>query len=236
MQPGRPAQRCQATHGDGSAACALPVNARQSPVSAQDSLIGAPSMSPGLRSRISVACHGRQYPAGSRRTLEQAQMGWPRQPLGRQPFLCAASTLSPSSKMMAALGRSPSSGPGQSPQAGPGGARRPRAADPMARARPEPRSGSGSNARASRVPGIINALATDVAAVDDASAAFLPHFPDQAVLERLARLDPAAEQVPVLLAVGLAGAENDQPGPGEADAISLVEGAAVPDGTEDRTR
>ena len=64
-------------------------------------------MSPGLRSRISVACHGRQYPAGSRRTLEQAQMGWPRQPLGRQLFLCAASTLSPSSKMMAALGAEP---------------------------------------------------------------------------------------------------------------------------------
>jgi hypothetical protein len=101
---------------------------------------------------------------------------------------------------------------------------------------PSPEAGLVVTPGPSRVPGIINALATDVAAVDDASAAFLPHFPDQAVLERLARLDPAAEQVPVLLAVGLAGAENDQPGPGEADAISLVEGAAVPDGTEDRTR
>jgi hypothetical protein len=85
---------------------------------------------------------------------------------------------------------------------------------------PSPEAGLVVTPGPSRVPGIINALATDVAAVDDASAAFLPHFPDQAVLERLARLDPAAEQVPVLLAVGLAGAENDQPGPGEADAIS----------------
>jgi hypothetical protein len=68
---------------------------------------------------------------------------------------------------------------------------------------------------------VVDALAADVAALDDASAAFLHHFPDQAVLQRFARLDPAAEQVPVSLAVGVAGAENDHPGPGEADAVGL---------------
>ena len=87
---------------------------------------------------------------------------------------------------------------------------------------PSPEAGLVIEPEPSRVPGIINALATDVAAVEDASAAFLPHFPDQAVLKRFARLDPAAEQVPVLLAVGLAATENDQPRPGEVDAIGLV--------------
>ena len=42
----------------------------------------------------------------------------------------------------------------------------------------------------SRVLRIIDALAADVAALDNASAAFLHHFPDQAVLQRFARLDP----------------------------------------------
>ncbi len=47
---------------------------------------------------------------------------------------------------------------------------------------------------------IVNALAADVAALDNARAAFLHHFPDQAVLHRFTGLDPAAEQVPVPLA------------------------------------
>src|SRR5215470_3884024 len=74
----------------------------------------------------------------------------------------------------------------------------------------------------SRVLGVVNALAADVAARDDAGAAFLHHFPDQAVLQRFARLDPATEQVSVPLATGVAGAENDHSGPGEADAVGLV--------------
>ena len=150
-------------------------------------------------------------------------MGWPRQPLGRQLFLCAASTLSPSSKMMAALGAEPQLRAWRKPL-------RPDQAAlgdlvlriPWQELDPSPEAGLVVTPGPSRVPGIINALATDVAAVDDASAAFLPHFPDQAVLERLARLDPAAEQVPVLLAVGLAGAENDQPGPGEASTAPVL--------------
>lgn len=150
-------------------------------------------------------------------------MGWPRQPLGRQLLLCAASTLSPSSKMMAALGAQPQLRAWRKPS----GRTRGRPGDLMPRIPwheldPSPEAGLVIAPGPSRVPGIINALATDVAAVDDASAAFLPHFPDQAVLERFTRLDPAAEQIPVLLAIGLAGAENDQPGPGEADAIGLV--------------
>jgi hypothetical protein len=69
---------------------------------------------------------------------------------------------------------------------------------------------------------IVNALATDVAALDNLSPAFLHHFPHQAVLQRFARLDPAAEQVLVPLTIGIAGAEGDHPGPGEADAVGLV--------------
>jgi hypothetical protein len=73
---------------------------------------------------------------------------------------------------------------------------------------------------------IVHALAADVAARDDAGAALLHHFPDQAVLQRFTRLDPAAEQVPVPLAIAIAiaiaSAEDDQTGPGEADAVGLV--------------
>ena len=88
--------------------------------------------------------------------------------------------------------------------------------DPSPEARLVVASGPG------RVPRTINALAADAAALDNASAALLHHFPDQAVLQRFARLDPAAEQVPVPLAIGIAGTGDDHPGPGEADAISLV--------------
>src|SRR5690349_9234212 len=73
-----------------------------------------------------------------------------------------------------------------------------------------------------RVPGIVDALAADVAALDDASAAFLHHFPYQAVLERFARLDPTAGQVPVPLATDIAAAQDDHPGPGEAHAVDLA--------------
>jgi hypothetical protein len=72
------------------------------------------------------------------------------------------------------------------------------------------------------VLGIVNALAADVAALNDASAAFFHHFPDQAGLQGFTRLDPAAEQVPVPPAIGIAGAKDDHPGLGEADAIGLV--------------
>ena len=69
---------------------------------------------------------------------------------------------------------------------------------------------------------IVNALAADVAALDNARAAFLHHFPDQAVLQRFTGLDPAAEQVPVPLAITIAGAQNDHPGLGEANAVCLT--------------
>jgi hypothetical protein len=59
---------------------------------------------------------------------------------------------------------------------------------------------------------IVNALAADVPAFGNAGAAFLHHFADQAVLQRFAGLDPAAEQVPVPLAVIIAGAQEDHPG------------------------
>jgi len=72
----------------------------------------------------------------------------------------------------------------------------------------------------SRVVRIINALAADKAALDNAGTAFLHHFPDQAVLQRFTGLDPAAEQVPVPLAI--AGAQNDHPGLGEANAVCLI--------------
>jgi hypothetical protein len=71
---------------------------------------------------------------------------------------------------------------------------------------PSPEAGLVVASGPSRVPGIIDALAADVAALGDASAAFLQHFLDQAVLERLARLDPAAEQLPVPLAIDIAAA------------------------------
>src|ERR1700751_3664383 len=87
---------------------------------------------------------------------------------------------------------------------------------------PSPEAGLVVAPGPSRVPGIVYALAADVAALNDASAAFLHHFPYQAVLERFARLDPAAEQVPVPLAIGIAGAQDDHPGPGEANAVDLV--------------
>jgi hypothetical protein len=44
----------------------------------------------------------------------------------------------------------------------------------------------------SRVLGIVNALAAEVAALDNAGAAFLHHLPDQAVLQRFTGPDPAA--------------------------------------------
>jgi len=54
---------------------------------------------------------------------------------------------------------------------------------------------------------VLNPLAADVAALHDASATLLHDFPGQAVLQRLAGLDPAAEQVQVPLALG--SAENE---------------------------
>jgi len=69
---------------------------------------------------------------------------------------------------------------------------------------------------------IVNALAADVAALGNAGAAFLPHFPHQAVLQRFTGLDPAAEQVPVPPAIAIPGAQDDHPGLGEADAVCLV--------------
>jgi hypothetical protein len=65
---------------------------------------------------------------------------------------------------------------------------------------PSPEAGLVVAPGPSRVLRIVHALAADVAALGNASAAFLHHFPDQAVLQRFARLDPAAEQVPVPLA------------------------------------
>src|SRR5260221_12129692 len=76
---------------------------------------------------------------------------------------------------------------------------------------PRPEAGMVVAPGPSRVPRVVNALAADVAALDDASAALLHNFPDQAVLQRFARLDPAAEQVPVPLATGVAGAKDDHP-------------------------
>src|SRR5690349_8812276 len=73
-----------------------------------------------------------------------------------------------------------------------------------------------------RVVRIVNALAADVTAFGNASAAFLHHFADQAVLQRFTGLDPAAEQVPVPLAVIIAGAQDDHPRLGEADAVCLI--------------
>ncbi len=72
-----------------------------------------------------------------------------------------------------------------------------------------------------RVLGIVNPLAADVAALEHAGAAFLHHLPDQAVLQRLTGLDPAAEQVHVPLALEFACAKDDHPGVGEADAVGL---------------
>jgi hypothetical protein len=69
---------------------------------------------------------------------------------------------------------------------------------------------------------VVNPLAADVAAVDNAGAAFLHHFPDQAVLQRFTGLDPAAEQVTVPLAIAIAGTKDDHPGLGEANAVCLV--------------
>src|SRR5262249_24840355 len=69
---------------------------------------------------------------------------------------------------------------------------------------------------------IVNALAADVAALDDASAGFLHHFPGQAFFHRFARLDSAAEQVRVSLAIDITGTQDDHPGLGEADAVGLV--------------
>src|SRR5690242_1143347 len=74
----------------------------------------------------------------------------------------------------------------------------------------------------SRTVRIVHALAADVAAVDNAGAAFLHHFPDQAVLQRFTGLDPAAEQIPVPLAIHIAGAQNDHPGRGEANSVCLI--------------
>lgn len=74
----------------------------------------------------------------------------------------------------------------------------------------------------SRVVRIVNALAADVSAPDNAGAAFLHHFPDQAVLQRFAGFDPAAEQVPVPPAIDITGAQNDHPGLGEANAVCLI--------------
>jgi hypothetical protein len=73
---------------------------------------------------------------------------------------------------------------------------------------PSPEAGLVAAPGPSRVLRVVNALAADVAALDDASAAFLHHFPDQAILQRFARLDPAAEQVPVPLATGVPGARE----------------------------
>jgi len=72
---------------------------------------------------------------------------------------------------------------------------------------------------------IVNALAADVAALGNAGAAFLPHFPHQAVLQRFTGLDPAAEQVPVPPAIAIPGAQDDHPGLGEADAVCAAIGA-----------
>src|SRR5580692_6420809 len=60
----------------------------------------------------------------------------------------------------------------------------------------------------SRVVRIVNALAADIAALDNAGTAFLHHFPDQAVLQRFTGLDPAAEQVPVPPATAIPGAQH----------------------------
>src|SRR6185437_4547032 len=73
-----------------------------------------------------------------------------------------------------------------------------------------------------RVVRIVNALAADITAFGNAGAAFLHHFADQAVLQRFTGLDPAAEQVPVLFAVIIAGAQDDHPRLGEADAVCLI--------------
>ena len=94
-----------------------------------------------------------------------------------QPCPRSASALSPSGRCWPRWAQSPSSGSGESLRAGPGGARRSRAADPMAGARPGPRSGPGSSARAQPGVRIVNALAADVAALGNAGAAFLHHFP-----------------------------------------------------------
>jgi hypothetical protein len=87
---------------------------------------------------------------------------------------------------------------------------------------PGPEAGLVVAPGSSRVVRVVNALAADVAALGNAGSAFLHHFPGQAVLQRLAGLDPAAEQVPVPLAVHIAGAKDDHPGLGEADAVGLV--------------
>jgi hypothetical protein len=87
---------------------------------------------------------------------------------------------------------------------------------------PGPEAGFVVAAGPSRVVGIVNALAADVAALDNAGAAFLHHFTDQAVLQRLTGLDPAAEQVPVQFAIAIAGTQNDHPGRGEANAVCLI--------------
>jgi hypothetical protein len=69
---------------------------------------------------------------------------------------------------------------------------------------------------------VVDALAADVAALGNAGAAFFHHFPDQAVLQRFAGLDPAAEQVPLPLAIAISGAQDDHPSLGEANAVCLV--------------
>jgi hypothetical protein len=126
-------------------------------------------MSPGLRSRIPVACHPRQQPAGFTSYARTGSDGMAAAAAGPSALAVRGLDLEPLLQDDGGTG-------GAAPAQGLEKALRPDQAAlrdlmpriPWHQLDPSPEAGPVIAPGPSRVPGIINALATDVAAVDDA--------------------------------------------------------------------